>query len=717
MTRPNLFVNLLLEWKTDLGGQWIERLLWINPEGTEVALIRVDDPQALPVFRSRQELEMALAGVEAVVLERDPDLVQAPPEETLSARHRHLRDRAWAVIGPLVEDPERRILHPSGRGPVLNQLATTTGFTKMTLYQWLRRYWQGGQTPNALLPRFHRCGGKGKEKQISERKRGRPNKSTQVTGTPVGINVDEEVKRKFRQGIRKFYETKDGRPLLQAYHYTLEHYFHRGFELHNDVWVKVLPPAGELPTYTQFRYWYEKEKDLTRSLTRREGKRAFELRRRAVLGETTQMAFGPGSIYQIDATIADVHLVSSLDRSRLIGRPVLYLVVDVFSRMIVGFHVGLEGPDWNSARLALENAFSDKVPVCRELGIQMTAEDWPCRHLPEGLLADRSELLSRQADRLASHFNIRVLNTPPYRADWKPVVERSFRLSNDTFIHWIPGAVRARPEPGGADPRLAATLDLRQFRKLLALSILDHNQRHRMNWYRMDEFLIADQVEPYPLELWNWGMQHRTGHLRVMPLETIRRFLLTAGEASVTPRGIRFQGLSYVCDLAIREQWFVRARLEGTWKVPVIYDPRNLGTIFLNFPTEPAVEACTLLETEQMFAGRDWYEVQDYFALRHQAQEQAHSADQQAKAVFHAQVEQILTEAAGQTSPAVKEVTKNRRLRDLRKNRKAEPPEVSPLPILPAPAPTETRPDYVPPPQPIELIRQVRQKLWEDDHE
>lgn len=46
---------------------------------------------------------------------------------------------------------------------------------------------------------------------------------------------------------------------------------------------------------------------------------------------------GPGSRYEIDATIADIYLVSDSDRACIVGRPTIYFVVDVFSRMVVGF--------------------------------------------------------------------------------------------------------------------------------------------------------------------------------------------------------------------------------------------------------------------------------------------------------------------------------------------------------------------------------------------
>jgi len=387
------------------------------------------------------------------------------------------------------------------------------------------------------------------------------------------------------------------------------------------------------------------------------------------------MAFGPGSIYQIDATIGDIYLVSSLDRTRIIGRPVIYIVIDVFSRMITGFSVSLEGPSWLGAMQALENAAIDKVTFCQEYGIQITEEDWPCHHLPETLLADRGELEGYNADNLVKALNISISNTPPYRADWKGIVERNFRLSNDKFIHWLPGAIYKPRERGEKDYRLDAVLDLHQFRKLMILTILDHNKEHRMEWYRMDEFMIQEHIEPYPLDLWTWGIRNRAGHLRVKPRDILRLNLLPSGEATVTYRGIRFQRLFYSCDLALREQWFIRARERGSWKISVAYDPRNLGEIYLRLKDGQQLECCKLIDAESTFCSRDIHEAWDYFEARKQQRELAKSREYQSKATFNAQVEQIVNEATQQTVIAqgnTPSQSKRSRTQGIRQNRKAE---------------------------------------------
>jgi hypothetical protein len=195
----------------------------------------------------------------------------------------------------------------------------------------------------------------------------------------------------------------------------IEKHFNNGYREEGNIKIPILPVASELPTFGQFRYWYAKELDLRQSITAREGKRGFVLRHRAVLGNSTRMAIGPGSIYQIDATIADVYLVSSFDRSMIIGRPVIYMVIDVFSRMITGLYIGLEGPSWIGAMMALANATMDKVAFCAEFGIEISGQEWPCHYLPETILADRGELEGVNTDNLVDSLNIAVANTPPYR--------------------------------------------------------------------------------------------------------------------------------------------------------------------------------------------------------------------------------------------------------------------------------------------------------------
>ncbi|MFN6461029.1 MAG: Mu transposase C-terminal domain-containing protein [Nostoc sp. DedVER02] len=729
----SLLVNMLLEWQNAEAENKIERVLWIDPSGQDMVTIEINNSKALPKWQKFKEVETAIISKKMCILEVDPYSGLLRPESAISENHRQRRDHAWNVIAPLVEGEIELIFDARTRGQLIRDTVKRTGCIKKTIYHYLRRYWQGGQAKNTLLPLFDRCGAKGKEKKPSNCKRGRPSKLSKVTNIPLGINVDDEIRHSFQRGIKLFYEKQQGITLNNAFDETLKKFFHKGYEIRDKVLVPVLPPASELPTFAQFRYWYDKERDISREKISREGQRRFNLSYRAILGNSTQMAYGPGSVYQIDATIGDIYLVSSLDRNRIIGRPVIYFIIDTFSRLITGFSVSLEGPSWLGAMLALENATKDKVAFCQEYGIQIDEADWPSHHLPEKILADRGELEGYNADNLVNALDIGISNTPPYRADWKAIVERNFRLSNDKMIHWMPGAVYQKRERGDKDYRLDAVLDLNQFRKLMIYCVLDHNKDHRMQWYRMDEFMIQDYVDPYPLDVWNWGIRNRVGHLRQMASEIVKLNLLPTAEASVTAQGIYYKGLLYTCQLALREQWFVKARIKGRWKVPIAYDIRSLNTIYLRLDDSRHLEPCELIETETTFRGRNWYETVDYFELQKQGKEIAMTRQQSSKATFQAQVDQILGEAKEQTEKALTGQSKRSRTKNIRENRKSEREseretgawelgakensqelgQVIPIPLNTQPE--EENEGYVAPPKSIDKLRKLRERNWKND--
>jgi putative transposase len=550
----NMYLNMIIKWagNTEKAAR-MERVLWLEPSRGQVVMFDLKDELALPAWQDWAVIDTALTTAQVEVIGMDPYAGRLCPEEDIPAKHRERRDRAWRYIRPLVEDengqPRVEIFLPERRGELVAAVAEEMGRTKRLIYRNLRRYWRGGQTKNALLPHFDQCGRKGQKRQPGDNKRGRPTILTQATGHPQGVNVDETIQQYFRRGIKLFYETSDRRSLAQAYRLTLEKFFQRGYETRNGVKTPALPPTEELPTLPQFRDWYRKERQTELSIRSRLGSRRFETGHRAVLGDSTRMAFGPGSLFQFDATPADIYLVSALDRLRIIGRPVVYMVIDVFSRLIVGFSVSLEGPSWLGAMLALENTMTDKVAFCQRYGLTITPNQWPSHHLPQKILADRGEMEGYNADHLVNGLGITVANTPPYRADWKGIVERYFRLSNDRVTRWLPGAVYPEREPGATDYRLEACLTMTEFAQIMLYCILEHNTEYRMDWYEMDRAMIADHVEPYPLELWEWGLQNRVGHLRTSSLETIRLELLPRGQASIARDGIHFQGLRYGCEL------------------------------------------------------------------------------------------------------------------------------------------------------------------------
>lgn len=415
--------------------------------------------------------------------------------------------------------------------------------------------------------------------------------------------------------------------------------------------LALLPP-DRIPSIRQFRYWFQKSFDIKTVKQKRDGDAKFELTGRAITGRSDYQLMGPGAKYQIDATVGDIYLVSQFDRSDIIGRPVMYFVVDSYSRMVTGMYVGLEGPSWAGAMMAIENAASDKVAYCASYGVEITEDEWPCRHIPTAILGDRGEMESRLADNLVQMLGIRIENAPPYRADLKGIIEQHFRTINTNALPFLPGKVLPdMSERGGHDYRLDAKLDIRQFTEIIIRCVLYYNNSHSMDYFEKNEQMMQMGVDAVPLELWNFGIRYCSGCLKTVPKDTLRLALMPMDKASVTERGIRFKGMYYSCEEALKGLWFEKARAKGTYRVKIYYDPRDMGTILVENPTGTEAVRCELVEWETKYAGKQldevWYE-QEKEKLRNKGLK---AKELEAKINLGKQIESIV-DSAGQKSGA-----------------------------------------------------------------
>ena len=646
----------------------IERVLWVHPEGGGCYVIDVRDDLAFPVFRPMKEITELLEQGVLHILKDDPWL--APLSDAgIPARHREKRDALWTMIRPLVLD-QPAIFEPAPRGRAVLRLVLEKQATKQTIYRLLRRYWQRGMIPNALLPDFHRCGNPGKERPVGEAKRGRPSKSG-----IKGVNIDKETRSIFRAAIAKYFVENEKIDLRGVYEAVIaDHYSDRVFS--DATGRSELVPRANIPKPWQFRYWYEKDNDVFQVDRARRKPRVYDKDRRALLDTSTSEVLGPASRYQIDATIVDVYLLSRLRRTKIVGRPVLYIVIDVFSRMIVGVYIGFEGPSWVGAMMALANAASDKVAYCSQFGIDIEAHDWPCQSLPDVLLGDRGEILGSMINTLSSNFNIQIENAGPYRADWKGIVEQRFRLIPAKFKAYTPGYIAEDyRQRGGNDYRLDATLDIDQFTRIIIHCILYYNNVHLLRDYDKSASMIADDVPAIPADLWEWGVARRSGKLRVFPEEDVKLSLLPSDDATVTAQGIRFQGCFYTCPQAIAAHWFERARQRGTWKVRVSYEPRLMDEIYLHEDTgRIRFIPCGLTNRSRAYKGRTLWEI-----------DQIHQEDQRADSLHQPRELAARLNVTDNTKATIKEAVAMRpevtasnreRVAGIRANRQEERREI-----------------------------------------
>jgi len=631
-------------------------VLWIAPDGSYGYWHNLSSSSRTPVKFIAAD---ANAGIANGKYAADIFSVQLRPEETLSVKERAYRDKNWNLIRPIIEK-EPDIYERSQRPQLLQSVSERSGIKANNIYALLDRYWRSGKSKNGLLPQYSNCGAKGKPRKNCFKKPGVKAQS----GKPLS---DADCKN-FERTIRKYYLTQQKRSLKSTYERLLQDFY---TQKSDDGKLKLLE-STKIPTFWQFQYWYYTNSDIVSEKKMRDGERAFELNNRAVLGKSDYGMMGPGAQFQVDATVGDVYLLSQFDHSSIIGRPILYFILDAFSRMVVGMSVGLEGPSWAALAAAITNMAANKVAFCKKYGIEITESEWPCHHVPASLLGDRGELESKNADTLVNMFGIRIINAPPYRADLKGIIEQHFRTINANGVKLLPGSVNSEERKrGGHDYRLDATLDICQLTQIIIKCVLYYNNHHYMESFEKSEAMMAAGVDAIPIKLWEWGIENCSGALRPFPEDIVKFAVLPTDNATVTEKGIRFKGLYYCCDRAKAELWFEKARAKKYWSITVSYDPRDMSDIYIWDGNSKQYDVCYLLDWNSKNAGKTLAEIAYEQQKERLEGKRLKSTAIEAKVNLNAEIDSIVAEAK-QMRESDSSKSNRERVSNIRENRAAE---------------------------------------------
>ncbi|MGG3772973.1 Mu transposase C-terminal domain-containing protein [Heyndrickxia faecalis] len=570
----------------------IQRIVWIDNGHHLCYWVNVRKP-SFPYSEEIHNIESAVEGGELVKIESDPWVFNVG-EEDLSETEMEKRDKALAVVNQIYIIPD--IFIPKRRSELIKAASEDFGISSKTVRHYLKRYWARGMVKNALLPDFINCGKQQNKERQYTKKAGRP---TVYQSSIKRAAISEEWKEIIRISLEKYYFIRSKPSLKYAYQQMLKEYFSK---IDEESGYKALDVDKPIISFDQFYYWYRKWYKPEHAIHKREGRREFLQNYRAITGSATEDAIGIGT-YAIDATIGDIYLVSSLDRNRVIGRPVIYLCVDLYSHAITGCGVGIENMSGHSLRVALANTFENKKDFCRRtLNMEIDDEDWPIHYIPHTILADRgSELISDDLTQIVENLNIKIQNTGSFRPELKAICEKYFDIVQQHISPFLPGAVQKDyKKRGGVDYRKKAVLNLNEYNQILIRCIIYYNNHHFLSDYPLTQEMIEAKVPPIPIEIFKWGLQKGIGRLRTMSLDAIRSNIYPKSQATITPKGIHFGGLYYSCSKAVKERWFSKARIQGNWKMDVSYDPQSIATIYIRIDRQN-YEVCSLIDQYEMY--------------------------------------------------------------------------------------------------------------------
>ena len=544
------------------------RILHMPPRSDLVATTLAPCRRALPVWMPLPELDALVEAGDLVFSRQDPLAAAARRNSELTEAEKAGRDTRWKLIESLVTDPDQKVLDKDRRGPLVNRAAIEGGSTKTTVYDTLRLYWQGGMFENALVPRFAACGAPG---TVRWSKGPRVGPDLEGDEDPrAGVGVTQSIADLLAEGIPLLLR---GHSYRDAWLDVVDRFF--SDKVTRDG-VPQLVPRPDSPTLRQFTYHVLKRLGRHRITEARKGTGNFDRNLRAKVGGYRVNVPGPGAIYQIDSTVLDIVLRSAHTPEHLLGRPVLYLVRDVYSGLYVGYLLTMCPPSKRTLRLALENALTDKVEYCAKLGMTIKQEEWPCRHRPSGVLTDNgSENLTELLIEIGKDLSMNPAQVQAMRPNLKGLIEHGIRFLSIDLVAKQPGAWRQRAR-GDKPCALDARHTMQSLRKLIAIWMIKANHNRNEKW--PEGYVSPDGRDPSHLDLWEQGQRH-FGAPQLLYPDQVREALLERGKGRTTKTGLLFHKRLYE-PVDGRERHILHKLPGGrSLSLDVRYDARRIGEI------------------------------------------------------------------------------------------------------------------------------------------
>lgn len=457
--------------------------------------------------------------------EAEKDVYDLPedtaPDEFISSKKIKTRDERYDAIRPLIEST-RAIYDNKYRKQTARLCADHSKTSLRTILCWYYRVLAGGK--NALL----------------SKDRERPEKAE--------CSEEQKTMKRF---INKYVLSSYRMPLREAYDLMLSQSY--------------VGQDGSLmearPSFNQFRYLYSKISNPMRRVISQEGITNYQKNVRPLYGNSmTRCGVEPAiGSFQMDATTADIYLVSRFNKKRIVDRPIVYLAVDSVSQLICGFSVGYKA-GYDAFARCMINCAEDKTEYCKKYGVSIEPDDWPCKVLPGEIITDKGrDFISGDVRNACEKYNIRISELPAFRPDLKGAVEKAFDLIQSKYKPYLryKGIVEKDENLQGArEYRLDASLTIEQYTEILIRTIVFLNgKRVLQNFVRSAE-MEKDGMRPTPSGIWKWFAEKRKQRI-IEPGPNLYINFLPRDTAHFTQKGLLYKGLYYM-----NHKYDMRAKME-----------------------------------------------------------------------------------------------------------------------------------------------------------
>jgi len=265
---------------------------------------------------------------------------------------------------------------------------------------------------------------------------------------------------------------------------------------------------------------------------------------------------------QIDHTMVDIFI---LDDSRMpLMRPWITMLIDIHTRVVLGYYITLCPPSAISCAMALVHAVSPKNKMLAALGDDDLV--YFCYGLMSVIHSDNaSEFRSPIFESTCRAYGIDPKYRPLGKKHFGGHIERLIGTFMG-FVHFQRGSTQSNVYKRGAiDPQKFATKTLAEFELWFARSVaIYHDTEHSaLKGKSPNEAWIANFTSPNGIDI----MPPTVADLRTFALD-----FFPSDHRTISPKGILFKWQFYQDNIL---------RTMGRERVEFKYDPRDYSRIFL----------------------------------------------------------------------------------------------------------------------------------------
>lgn len=478
----------------------------------------------------------------------------------LSEKEKARINERFKIVDNLISEYGNHILIPATRNRIIKKVVKN--YSVKTVLRYLKLYWKYGHQKFGLQTNFRNSGAKGAYRS-SEKKLGRK------SSNPYRINMEENDRQNLIISLREYpAENKKNIKLIDIYDFMLSKYY-----LNEKLKLVKYPSPG------QFYHWLKK---ISPSVLREKkwDTKNYLRNIKMLLHNADRDTLGPGYKFEIDATPTDFYLASTLKKGQYIGRAILILVVDVFTRYIVGYYLGLHKESYYSGNLALLNAFSSKVEHCKKVGINISEDDWHTSPICKKLVGDRGSMISYKSDALTEDLGIEIINARSGRPDEKPYVERFLGMIQAKVKKYLKGENVIPPMKNprtDIDERKTTWVTLKILRYCTISAIISHNNYRPLKKFPYKKEVYENDLELKSKNIWEHYRNNNISYGKIIPEKILRILLLERIECSFSRKGIHHSGEYFVAlDPVINEKLEIMQSSAFSGKLTVYFDPKDL---------------------------------------------------------------------------------------------------------------------------------------------